>query len=195
MRNVYKWVLLFTVMINLSACENRLGELLGGHQAPYQDYLKLDKPYKAFMVAEWLRADGYMSQTRMYDYNKDSVEELIEGLYKFCEKTMKSPEQTCRLYALGNTRIWTMYRPAAYSSLINEYKARLGQDMVAKIEGRMKAKKESEDLTSIINRQNKKKKATLTIEPENSVAPPVNTGTPLPGLEGLADELGDEGTQ
>lgn len=195
MKVAYKWVLLFTVMISLSACENRLGELLDGHRAPYQDYLKLDKPYKAFMVAEWLRSDGYMSQTRMYDYNKDSVEELIEGLYKFCKNQMKSPEQTCRLYALGDTRIWTLYPPASYSSLINAYKARLGQNIVAEIEGRVEAKKKSEDLTSIIKRQNKKKKTTRALKPMDSVTPPQNTGAPLPGLEDLANELGDDNMQ
>lgn len=155
---VYLKVLALTgSFVFLASCQTMyLGMLFDDHQQGYQEYLASDDHYKAFMVAEWRTEDAFgdwqMSQRRINEFGKESPEEVIKILYDYCE-TVKAPEQTCRLYALGNQKVWTLYKPSSFQPMIDAYKARLGSQRVAAIAKKYDDERQSLDLTSAIARQ------------------------------------------
>lgn len=162
MKAIFKLLTLMGLFGLLAGCEfNRPGKLLDFHHDGYQEYLASSDHYKAFMLSEWAEEDALgdyaISQRRINDFGKETPEQVIDGLFEYCER-IKAPGHTCRLYALGNQRVWTLYRPSSFAPMIRAYKARLGPAKVAAIAKIFDDKRQELDLTAAIERQRSLKK-------------------------------------
>ncbi len=179
MNDVLKVLLLSPLLLTLMGCQTYyLGMLFDDHEAPYQEYLAEDNHYKAFMVAEWRTEDSWgdwqMTQHRINEFGKETPEEVIQVLYDYCE-TVKAANQTCRLYALGNQRVWALHKPASFEPMIRAYKKRLGSSRVVAIAKKFQDKRQSLDLGKAIERQQSRKKSKqpkAQIETPTIAAPP-----------------------